>query len=60
MVMDEKRSCRVCIQMLHLSTSKGRETKALWTSAALTHRRMEMGAHYDGLCIQTPSHSLET
>ena len=57
---DEKGSCRVCIQVLHLSTSEGRETKALWTSAALTHPQMEMGAHYNGFCIQTPSHSPET
>ena len=29
--------------MLSLSTSKGRETKAIWTSAAFTYSRMEMG-----------------
>ena len=59
-VKDEKRSCRVCIQVLHLSTSEGRETKAFWNSTALTHPRMEMGVHYNGFFIQTPSHGLET
>ena len=39
--MDEKGSCQVCIQVLHLSTSEGRETKAFWTSADLTHPRMK-------------------
>ena len=38
----------VCIQVLCLSTSEGRETKAFWTSTALTHPRMEMGAHHNG------------
>ena len=59
-VRDEKRSCLVCIQVLHLSTSEGRETKSFWTSVALTYPGVEIGAHYNGFCIQTPSHSSET
>ena len=54
MVRDEKGSCRVCIQVLHLSTSESRETKAFWTSAALTHPRMEIGAHYNGFVFKLP------
>ena len=45
--------CFICQQV------KQRD-KAFLTSAALTHPRMEMGAAYDELCIQTPSHSSET